>query len=141
MIQTVERRNVNTGAIENCGAEVEVTYTPNSRWRFTTNHSVLHMEHHVVAAPEYKGYLGATFSHSRWHVNAGLQYIAGLFTEVGANETKENFCLLNIAVSYRALDMLTLWARGENLLAQRYEINRGYPMPRATAMAGVTVSF
>lgn len=141
MIQTVERKNVNTGAIENCGAELEVTYMPNSHWRFTTNHSVLHMEHHVVAAPEYKGYLGATFSHSRWHVNAGLQYIAGLFTEVGANETKENFCLLNIAVSYRALDMLTLWARGENLLAQRYEINRGYPMPRATAMAGVTVSF
>ncbi|MBR1935181.1 MAG: TonB-dependent receptor [Muribaculaceae bacterium] len=141
MIQTVERKNVNTGAIENCGAELEVNYTPNCHWRFTTNHSVLHMEHHVVAAPEYKGYLGATFSHSRWHVNAGLQYIAGLFTEVGANETKENFCLLNIAVSYRALDMLTLWARGENLLAQRYEINHGYPMPRATAMAGVTVSF
>jgi iron complex outermembrane receptor protein len=31
--------------------------------------------------------------------------------------------------------------RGENLLAQRYEINAGYPMPRATFMAGANVSF
>lgn len=34
-----------------------------------------------------------------------------------------------------------LWLKGENLLAQRYEINQGYPMPRATVMAGVNLSF
>ena len=34
-----------------------------------------------------------------------------------------------------------LWLRGENLLAQRYEINEGYPMPKATVMAGVHVNF
>ena len=36
---------------------------------------------------------------------------------------------------------LTLWAKGENLLAQEYEILAGYPMPKATAMGGVKVSF
>ena len=30
---------------------------------------------------------------------------------------------------------------GENLLAQRYEINAGYPMPRATVMAGINLNF
>ena len=31
--------------------------------------------------------------------------------------------------------------RGENLLAQSYEINLGYPMPRATFMGGVNLNF
>jgi hypothetical protein len=30
---------------------------------------------------------------------------------------------------------------GENLLAQSYEINLGYPMPRATFMGGVNINF
>mgnify|MGYP001032491980 FL=1 len=32
-------------------------------------------------------------------------------------------------------------ARGENLLAQRYEINAGYPMPRATFIGGIRLDF
>ena len=64
-----------------------------------------------------------------------------LYTEVGANETKENFSLLNATVNYAVNKMVTLWARGENLLAQKYEINAGYPMPRATFMGGVNVKF
>ena len=30
---------------------------------------------------------------------------------------------------------------GENLLAQRYEINDGFPMPKATVMGGVNINF
>ena len=36
---------------------------------------------------------------------------------------------------------LSIWARGENLLAQKYEINAGYPMPRATVLGGIDISF
>lgn len=39
------------------------------------------------------------------------------------------------------MKQLQLWVKGDNLLAQCYEINAGYPMPRATFMAGVNVSF
>ena len=49
--------------------------------------------------------------------------------------------LLNASLTYAATRNLSLWARGENLLAQKYEINLNYPMPRATFMAGVDVSF
>ncbi len=72
---------------------------------------------------------------------AGLQYISGLYTAVGDNEQKENFCLLNASVTYNVAKGLHLWLRGENLLAQSYEINLGYPMPRATFMGGVNFSF
>jgi len=34
-----------------------------------------------------------------------------------------------------------VFVRGENLLAQRYEINDGFPMPKATVMGGVNINF
>ncbi len=145
MIQTVpvdgKPRNVNTGEIENYGAELEAQYRINSHWTLSTNHSLLHMKNAVVAAPNYKGFLGADYRCDKLTVNAGLQYIGGLYTAVGDAEQKENFCLLNLSVSYALTRNLALWARGENLLAQGYEINLGYPMPRATMMGGVSINF
>jgi len=139
MIQTVNRKNVNTGKIENYGLELEAAWRINAHWSLNTNHALLHMEHAVVAAPAYKGFLGANYRNSRWSVIAGLQYVGGLYTAVGTAEQKENFCLLNATVSYQVTKPVTLWLRGENLLAQRYEINLGYPMPRATFMGGVSL--
>ena len=141
MIQTIQRKNVNTGEIENYGAEIEATWRVNSNLSLTTNHSLLHMEHKIVAAPEYKGFLGANYHKNRWTAIAGLQFISNLYTEVGDQETKENFCLLNASVSYALTKACSLWVRGENLLAQSYEINLGYPMPRATFMGGVSLNF
>lgn len=141
MIQTVNRQNINTGEVENYGVELEADYRINSHWTVNTNHSLLHMEQPVVAAPTYKGFVGADYRCGPWVVNAGLQYIGGLYTAVGAAEQKEDFCLLNVCVNYALTPSLRLWLRGENLLAQRYEINLGYPMPRATFMGGVNFSF
>lgn len=141
MIQTVAGRNMNTGGIENYGLELEAEYRINSHWTLSTNHSLLHMKNPVVAAPTYKGFLGANFNYQKWSVIAGLQYVSGLYTAVGDNETKENFCILNATVNYALCKNLSLWLRGENLLAQSYEINLGYPMPRATFMGGVNINF
>ena len=141
MIQTVNRKNVNTGEIENYGAELEAEYRIDSHWSVNTNHSLLHMEHPVIAAPTYKGFLGANYNCCRWTVVAGLQYIRGLYTAVGDQEQKEDFCLLNASVTYNVAKGLSLWLRGENLLAQSYEINLGYPMPRATFMGGINWNF
>ena len=139
MIQTVERKNVNTGEIENYGLELEASWRVNPHLSITSNHSFLHMENKVVAAPEYKGFLGANYQWKRWNAVAGLQYISNLYTAVGQNEQTENFCLLNASVSYALNSHLSLWVRCENLLAQEYEINLGYPMPRATFMGGVNI--
>ena len=141
MIQTINRKNVNTGMIENYGMELEADYRINSHWSLSTNHSLLHMKNHIVAAPTYKGFLGANYNCCKWTVVAGLQYISGLYTAVGDQEQKENFCLLNASVAYNVMKGLNLWVRGENLLAQSYEINLGYPMPRATFMGGVNITF
>ncbi len=141
MIQTVNRKNVNTGEIENYGLELEAAFHIGNHWSLNTNHSFLHMNNPVVAAPEYKGWFGADYSYGKWTANGRLQILSGLFTQVGENRKKENACLLNVGVSYRLCHPVVFWLRGENLLAQRYELNAGYPMPRATFMAGANINF
>ena len=46
-----------------------------------------------------------------------------------------------MTLGYRICPAFKIWAKGENLLAQKYEINEGYPMPKATFMGGVTLDF
>ncbi len=133
--------NQNSGAIKNTGVEIQAAYRINRQWSVDGNYSFLHMENPVIAAPEHKLYAGANFSHGRWNVSTGVQYVEGLYTSVGENENKENFVLWNLRASFRACKWLDIWARGENLLAQEYEINAGYPMPGATVMAGFNLSF
>ena len=99
------------------------------------------MKNKIVAAPEGSSYLGIDYNQGKWSATLGLQHINSLYTAVGDDETKENFWLLNASVAYAATHNISLWARGENLLAQAYEINLGYPMPRVMFMAGVNVQF
>lgn len=141
MIQTINKQNVNTGAIQNNGIELEAAWRVNSNWSVNTNHSLLHMHNKVVAAPDYKGYIGANYRKDRWNLSAGLQQISHLYTSVGENATTENFTLLNATVGYMAAKGVHLYLKGENLFAQSYEINLGYPMPKATFMGGVNLAF
>lgn len=133
--------NQNSGEIDNTGVELQAAYRISREWSVDANYSFLHMDNPVIAAPEHKLYAGAAFSKGRWNVSTGVQYIAGLYTSVGETETTEDFVLWSLRASFRAAKWIDIWARGENLLAQKYEINAGYPMPGATVMAGVNLNF
>ena len=132
--------NQNSGTIYNSGVELQAAYRVNKEWSVDGNYSFLHMENPVIAAPEHKFYAGANFTKGRWSVSTGLQYIAGLYTAVGDNPQQENFVLWNLRGSFRICKWLNIWVRGENLLAQKYEINAGYPMPRATVTGGFNIN-
>lgn len=132
--------NVNTGAIENSGVEAEFAWKANRYLSLNGNYSFLHMHNKVLAAPEHKAYLDADYRRGRWMLAGGLQYIDGLYTQVDPTEIQENFLLLNVTAAYKALPWLNIWAKGENLLAQKYEVNYGYPMPKATFMGGVNIN-
>jgi iron complex outermembrane receptor protein len=143
MIQTQQvdgkPRNVNTGEVENWGFELEAAYHVDSHWSLKANSAYLHMKNKVLAAPELMACAGVNYRCGKWLATLGLQYINNLYTAVGNDEQKESFALLDASVTYAATRILSLWARGENLLAQKYEINLGYPMPRATFMGGITI--
>ena len=132
--------NQNSGEIENWGAEANVGYQFNPVWSVMANYSWLHMENPVLASPEHKLYGGVNFRKGRWSASTGIQYVKGLYTDLDA-ATKENFVLWDMQGSFKATNYLSFYARGQNLLAQRYEINAGYPMPKATFMGGVNINF
>lgn len=144
MIQTLpvngRPMNVNTGKIENWGIEANTAYRINLSWRISANYSWLRMVHLVVAAPQHKLYVGGDFSKGKWNISTGLQYINGLYTSV-VPPKKENFVLWNLRAGYRLHPTTDIFVKGENLLAQRYEINAGYPMPKAIIMGGINLNF
>ncbi|WP_308755658.1 TonB-dependent receptor [uncultured Bacteroides sp.] len=146
MIMTVptdgKPKNVNTGEIENWGVEANIGYRITPRWQVNANYSWLHMENPVVAAPGHKLYAGADFTQGRWRLSTGLQYIKDLYTDVSkGQEKRESFVLWNLRANYRLCRFADIFVKGENLLAQRYEINAGFPMPKATFMGGVNIDF
>ncbi|MDO4995256.1 MAG: TonB-dependent receptor [Bacteroidales bacterium] len=148
MIQTVVvgsgKKNLNTGAIENCGAEIEASYRIDQHWSVNTNHAFLHMTKCVAAAPDYAGFLGINYNYKKFSANIGVQHVNRLYldrNDDGQTDDTDTFTLVNATLGYRILPTLKLWLRGENLLAQRYEINAGYPMPKATFMGGIQLQF
>lgn len=132
--------NQNSGKIENWGAEANIGYRLNPMWSLTANYSWLHMKHPVLASPEHKLYGGVNFKRGRWSASTGIQYVKGLYTELDS-DVKEDFVLWDVQADFKASRLLSFYVRGENLLAQRYEIIAGYPMPKATFMGGINISF
>ncbi len=70
-----------------------------------------------------------------------MQYVKGLYISLSPVTEEESFVLWNLSGRVRATRWLSVYVRGENLLAQRYEINAGFPMPKATFIGGVELNF
>ena len=79
--------NVNTGRIENAGVEAEIAYRISAAWSVDANYSFLHMEHPVLAAPEHKLHVGASFTQARRDRPATHRKISscGTCTQVSAS--------------------------------------------------------
>mgnify|MGYP000158724131 CR=1 FL=1 len=138
-------KNVNTGRVENVGVEVQAAWRIAPAWSVDANYSFLHMAHPVLASPEHKLHAGASFARGRWDLSTGVQYVRGLYTEVKVGQSgryeQESFVLWNLRAGLRICRIMNIFVKGENLLAQRYEINAGYPMPKATVLGGVNFDF
>ena len=132
--------NVNTGRIENFGTEIEATWSVSSHLSLSANYSYLHMKYPVVAAPEHKLYAGVRYIVGRWALATDVQLLRGLITQTSPL-TEEKVLLWNCDLGFTLARQCRLYLRAENILAQRYEINAGYPMPRATLHGGVKLSF
>lgn len=145
MIQTLpvngKPLNVNTGKVENSGAELQVKYRPSRNWNFSANYSFLNMKFKIAGAPEHKLHVGGGYKNEVWSVTSGVQYVGALYTSVGQNPQKNDFILWNARGSFKISDKVQLFLKGENLLNQKYEIMAGYPMPGITVFGGVDVKF
>ena len=143
MIQTTmvdgRPKNINTDKVNNKGVEAEVAVQATRNLRVAANYSYLNMKYPVLAAPEHKLFCSVRYTAKRWSLGTSVQYINGLILQREPIQ-KENYVLWNADVEFRATSRLQLYARGENLLAQKYEINAGFPMPLATFNAGIKLT-
>lgn len=131
--------NQNSGKFKNMGAEFKADYRINRLFDTNFNYSYLHTDRRMIAAPAHKLFAGGCFHNKKWRIDTGVQYVAGLYTDETVGKS-EHFMLWNLKVEFRIVEQVSLWTRGENLLAAKYEINNGYTMPRATVMAGVSLN-
>lgn len=143
LIQTIRvdgrPRNVNTGKFINKGFELDASYAIDTQWTVTANYAYLHTDTRIVGAPKNKLFGEVNYRPGNWEFSLECIGIWGLKTEADT----QNYALLNARAAYR-FDFdkpLVLFVKGENLTATKYEINHGFPMPRATVMAGVEWRF
>lgn len=146
MIQTVpvdgRPLNMNSGAIENWGGELAASYRLSPGLLLSANYSYLHMKYALLAAPTHKLYVGADYAKNRWSLSTGWHYVDGLYTSITDEaSTQTSYLLWNMRAAYRVTPWLELFAKGENLLNEKYEINQGFPLPGATVMGGINLHF
>ncbi|MFG6386642.1 MAG: TonB-dependent receptor [Muribaculaceae bacterium] len=131
--------NVNTGKFINKGFELDLSYRPHPLWIITANYAYLHTDTRILAAPRNKLFGQVSFTPGRWEFSIDVCRVWHMLTE----ETTEDYALLNARVAYTIplSTPVTLFAKGDNLNATSYQINYGFPMPRATVMAGIEWKF
>lgn len=143
LIQTVTvdgaQKNMNTGRFINKGVEIDAALSLNREWAFTVSYAYLHTDTRILAAPKHKLFAEVSFSPGNWQFSVDVMSVRGVHTE----KTTDNYALLNARAGYTVelSTPLTFFAKGENLTATKYQINHGFPMPRATVMAGVEWKF
>lgn len=146
---TVNRINgrplrMNTNKVENFGLELYADCRIDRHWTANANYSYIRQSRPLLAVPRHKLYGEASYAAGAFRATVGCQYVGHLLTQIatqGQEEEREDYVLLNARASYQLSTPVQLFLSGENLLAQRYEINAGYPMPKATFMGGVQVRF
>lgn len=134
----------NSGAIRHAGVEAEISGRVHDCVYLDANYSYLWMRDPVVSAPEHKLYGGVRYQQGRWSVSTGVQYVHGLYTALATKSApaeQQNYVLWNARARVEICRYVGLWIRAENLLAQRYETVKGYPMPGATGMGGIDIHF
>lgn len=133
-------KNMNTGEFTNKGIEFSLNYRLLHNLSMSSNYSYLHMDTPITGAPRHKLYTGINYAPGKFILGAGVQAINKLYLSTGDKAQTSSYTLVDARASYRALECLDVFVKGENLLAQQYETMLGFPMPKATFMGGIKIN-
>lgn len=135
-------KNQNSGTFSHYGFEIDTRYRIVRRMNLNAGYSYLNMDTPKVASPEHQFHLGGNYHLGKFDISANLQYIGNLYTRVAPADqmVKNSYTLLGSKVSYHLTKNITLFASGENLLNQAYQLQYGYPMPGITLFTGMNIS-
>lgn len=131
---------LNAGEINNKGVEVLINARPVKNLGLLATYSYIHMEDPVYATPEHNLYLSANYQWKKLRFNASLQQIVNLDNDPSPVVSSEDYTLLKAKAAYSINKYLRWYVSGENLLNEKYQVNRYYTMPGATVFTGINIS-
>lgn len=129
----------NSGSIRNWGVECELSAVVKQSLRLNLSYSLLKMERKLLSSPEHKLCAGVGYHRKLFSVSSSLQYVVGLYTELPTADSRgqeESFVLWDLRAETTLKHWMKMWLKVDNLLNQRYEINRGFPMPKCAVYGG-----
>ncbi len=132
------------------GVEVSATVNPFSFLALTVSYSFIDsIEAGVqeIRRPRHTGSFNSnlTLLEDRANLNLTVDYNGkmqdDLFTFPVLRTSLDSFALVSLAGSYKVTERLSIFARGENLLDEKYEEIIGFRSPGIAAFGGIRVSF
>jgi iron complex outermembrane receptor protein len=142
LIQSVPNQGYqNSGEISNKGIELSADGKICEQFGYHLAYSYIHMKSPVYATPEHQLFISGNYRLKNLYLTAGLQLVTGLDTDVSSSVSRESYILVSAKASYSLMRNIQLFVKGENLLDQKYETNRYYPMPGATVFCGMNLNF
>lgn len=138
MIITVPLQGLqNAGKVSNKGIEFAANANPVKDLGLNLTYSFINMESPVYATPKHHLFLSCDYRLKNWFLTASVQYVNHLDTDPSTKVSFQNYTLLNSKVSYQVWKFTELFISTENILNQKYENNRYYPMPGITVFGGI----
>jgi outer membrane cobalamin receptor len=129
----------NTGQINNKGVELAITSKPIRNLEILLSYSYIHMQKPLFATPKSNLFISGTYHWERFRINCSFQQISDLNNDAIGKINLVNYNLLHAKAAWSLNKHLEFTLSGENLLGQKYEPNRYYPMPLTTAFAGINL--
>jgi iron complex outermembrane receptor protein len=91
----------------------------------------------VYATPRHHLFLSCDYRLSKWLFTASAEYVNHLDTDPSTKVSYQTYTLVNSKISYQAWKFAVFFISAENILNQKYENNRYYPMPGITVFGGI----
>ena len=129
----------NTGSINNKGVELALQARPLKNLDFLLSYSYIHMDRPLFATPKNNLFLSGTYRWEKFRFNCSLQQISDLNNDLSGKINLISYSLVNAKAVWSLNRHLEFSLGGENLLGQKYEPNRYYPMPQTTLFAGINL--
>lgn len=134
--------NQNTGDFEHKGIEFQASYAAAPGLNFSFNYGLLDMKDPLPYAPRHQFGLHSHFKSGAFRAVVGIKQVSGLLVgavqaPVDTSLPRESYTLLDLNLSYQIIAPLSVFIKGENLLDQEYQIDKGYPLPGIAALGGL----
>lgn len=147
IIQTVNRKNINSGKFINKGFELDATFKFCKDFTLYAGYAYLHTNSETLLyAPKNKLDLSLTYSPGAFEFTLENNNIWSFTTQndlTNAYVKEKGYSLLNFrgAYTYHSKVPVTFFVKLDNITNTKYSIVYGFPMPGITIMGGVQFKF